>query len=138
MNEALLHVARGRIDDSRSNEEPAAPSPAYRFFGAALLVRASEHLPLGVRAILRWAESEAERNVGSGRASPSTELVLGLRLAYRALRAEAAAVRGPAPDGQEYPSDPVARSLAGVRHRQRAVLVLCHGIGLDAADVAAV
>lgn len=138
MNEALLHLQRGRVEDDRWNEEPSAPSPAHRFFGAALLVRASDQLPLGVRAILRWAEAEARREVGSGRAKAGTELTLGLRLAYRGLRAEAAAIRGPVPDGEEHPADAVLRALSGVRHRQRAVLILRHGLGLDAAAVATV
>ncbi|MHB8512081.1 MAG: SigE family RNA polymerase sigma factor [Actinomycetota bacterium] len=103
-------------------------SPEYRFFGSVMLGCAADQLPLAVRAILAWAESEARRSVRYGRSSEE-ELTLGLRLAYNALKTEAATVRGPSLDTP--PTEPVLHAAARLRHRQRAILILRYGLGLQ-------
>jgi hypothetical protein len=106
---------------------------SYRFFGSALVGRAPHQLPLGVRATLTWAAAEAHRHVRSGRTAPDQEEVLGLRLAYQALKAEAATVR--------VADDTMSKMLAPVialRHRQRAAVLMRHGLKMSEGDVARV
>ncbi len=125
-----------RHDTHQAHVTEGAVPWAYRFFGAALLGRDPNHLPLGVRAIVRWAVSESRRMTASGRTNPDRELTLGLRLAYGALKAEAAALRGPAPD--DPPRAPILQAVSRLRHRQRAAVLLRFGLGLDEEDVAQV
>lgn len=132
---SVSHAVSGTRANGWGRPRAAPEIPwAYRFFGAALLSRTPDDLPLGVRAILGWAASEARRSVATGRASPTEESVLGLRLAYQALKAEAAAIRGVRESG----AGSLVEALSRIRHRQRACLLLRHGLNMNESDVARV
>lgn len=107
---------------------------SHRFFGAVLVGRTPAELPLGVRATLAWAIAEARRCVSAGRTVPDQEEVLGLRLAYQALKPEAAACSA---KGASTKGDLIA-SVAALRHRQRAAVLLAYGLKMSDADVARV
>lgn len=114
--------------------EPSLPWP-YRFFGSRLIGATPEELPRGVEWILSWAMAEARRTVAAGRAGPDLELVVGLQLAYGALKAEAAAVRVE-PDQIGPRAGPVIAATRRLRHRQRAAVLLRYGLGLAEPETA--
>lgn len=118
---------------SHVQPDPVLPW-SHRFFGAVLVGRTPDELPLGVRATLAWAIAEARRCVAAGRATADQEEVLGLRLAYQALKPEAAACSAA---GASTHGDLIA-SVAALRHRQRAAVLLAYGRKMSDADVARV
>lgn len=129
--ESALHVTQVRPGPDVRSEQVLPWS--YRFFGSALVGRAPQQLPLGVRATLLWAVAEAARYVRTGRATPDQEEVLGLRLAYQALKAEAATVRA----AEDSPGE-VFAAVIGLRHRQRAAVLMRYGLKMSESDVARV
>lgn len=118
---------------SHVQRDPVLPW-SHRFFGAVLVGRTPEELPLGVRATLAWAIAEARRCVAAGRTTADQEEVLGLRLAYQALKPEAAACSA---EGASTAGDLLA-SVGALRHRQRAAVLLRYGLTKSEADVARV
>ena len=129
--DSALHVTQVRSGPAVRSQQVLPWS--YRFFGSALVGRAPQQLPLGVRATLLWALAEAARYVHAGRARPDEEEVLGLRLAYQALKAEAAIVRAAA----DSPGEMLGAAIA-LRHRQRAAVLMRLGLKMSESDVARV
>lgn len=130
MSEALLlQGIAGYAVEAGTNDQ-------HHVFAALLLGRPFDEPDLAIRACTRWAQAESRRAVSTGRAPVERAELLAFRLIYRALRAEAAAVKpsaaGPAKGEAQWRR--TLGAMSSIRHRQRAALTLRYMFGLTDSD----
>jgi nucleoid-associated protein YgaU len=116
--------------------QPADLTPLHVFAAVLLGLTPGAH-DARIAALADDARRRAAHALNAGRVSVEHEAALAYRLLYETLRPEAAALSLlSGPPRATAARDRVRLALLGLRHRQRATLVLEHAAGLPAAAVA--
>jgi nucleoid-associated protein YgaU len=131
VTDEALHFVSGAAEP-RNAQEAASP---FDLFARVLLGRAPDKRSA---SLVRWARSEASREVAAGRVPVAGAEVAAYRLLYRAARSEAAEIRASDPVSAKTRWECAIEGLATLRHRQRAGVALRFLAGLTLADVAEV